>query len=184
MPILKSETDLYPATLLDDMATADSERKWWAVYTKSRQEKAIARQLEGMDVPFYLPLVSQTRIIGERKVKSLLPLFPSYLFVFGNDLERVQTLSTQRVTQMLPSPNNAVMTQDLANIRTMIAAGIPMTIESRLEPGRRVRIKKGALLGMEGVVVMRRGSERLLVAVQFLQQGVSIEINDFQVEPL
>jgi len=184
MPILKAETELYPSTLLDETTPQDGERKWWAVYTKSRQEKAIARQLKGMDVPFYLPLVPQTTLIGTRKVKSLLPLFPSYLFVYGSDVERVATLSTQRVTQMLCAADNAVMTRDLANIRAMIAAGVPMTLESRLEPGRRVRIKKGALMGMEGTIVTRRGGERLLVAVQFLQQGVSIEINDYQLEPV
>ena len=184
MPILKAETELYPSNLLEEVAPADTDRKWWAVYTKSRQEKAIARQLKGMDVPFYLPLVPQTTMIGTRKVKSLLPLFPSYMFVFGSDVERIATLSTQRVTQMLCAVDNAVMTRDLANIRTMIEAGVPMTLESRLEPGRRVRIKKGALMGMEGTVVTRRGAERLLVAVQFLQQGVSIEINDYQLEPL
>jgi hypothetical protein len=39
-------------------------------------------------------------------------------------------------------------------------------------------------MGLEGTVVERRGEERLLIAVHFLQQGVSIQISDFQVEPL
>lgn len=108
MPILKQETELYPANLLAEVAPSDTDRKWWAVYTKSRQEKAIARQLHGMDVPFYLPLVQQTSVIGTRRVKSLLPLFPSYMFVFGTDAERVATLSTQRVTQMLCAPRYRV----------------------------------------------------------------------------
>lgn len=183
MPILKAETELFPATLLDELTTIDTERKWWAVYTKSRQEKAVARQLKSMDVPFYLPLVPQISIIGTRRVKSLLPLFPSYMFVFGTDIERVAALATKRVTQMLSATETAIMTRDLTNIRSMIAAGIPMTVEARLEAGRRVRIKKGALMGMEGTIVTRRGGERLLVAVEFLQQGVSIEINDYQLEP-
>src|SRR4051812_43196926 len=109
-----------------------------------------------MGGPFYLPAGGQTAMIGTRRVKALLPLLPSYLFVFGDDVERVATLSTQRVTQMLCAADSAVMTKDLSNIRTMIAAGLPMTLESRLEPGRRVRIKKGALMGMEGTVVSRR----------------------------
>jgi hypothetical protein len=47
-----------------------------------------------------------------------------------------------------------------------------------------VRIRTGPLAGMEGVVVKRRGGDRLLVVVKFLQQGASIQIEDFQVEPL
>lgn len=184
MPILKSETELYPETLLDDLALQDTSRRWWAVYTKSRQEKALARQLEGMSVPFYLPLVSHTKLMRGRRVTSQLPLFGSYLFVFADDGERVQTLSTKRITQMLPAGDGATLARDLVNVRSLIASGAPLTVESRLEAGCRVRVKNGSLMGMEGVVVARRGVERLLVAVQFLQQGVSIEINDFQVEPL
>jgi transcription antitermination factor NusG len=111
-------------------------------------------------------------------------LFASYLFAFASDNERVSTLATRRVTQMLCARETQIMTKDLANIRSLIEAGVPMTVEARLEPGRRVRVKHGPLMGMEGKIVNRRGSDRLLVAVEFLQQGVSIEINDFQVEPL
>jgi hypothetical protein len=39
-------------------------------------------------------------------------------------------------------------------------------------------------MGLEGTIVSRRGEDRLLIAVNFLQQGVSIQISDFQVERL
>jgi transcription antitermination factor NusG len=185
MPILEKETDLYPANLLDELATAGNKsRRWLAAYTKSRQEKALARQLEAMNVPFYLPLVPHVSVIRGRRVKSLLPLFMSYVFVFADEDERILTLSTQRITQLHCAHDSALMTTDLKNIRVLIESGTPLTVESRLEPGWRVRVKSGALMGMEGTVVCRRGCERLLVAVEFLQQGVSVEISDFQVEPL
>ena len=40
------------------------------------------------------------------------------------------------------------------------------------------------MAGLEGTVIHRRGKTRLLVAVKMLQQGVSLEIDDFQLEPL
>jgi transcriptional antiterminator RfaH len=76
------------------------------------------------------------------------------------------------------------MTTDLRQIRTLIEAGVPLTTEGRLQAGQRVRVKSGSLLGLEGVILSRRGEDRLLVAVQFLQQGVSIQINDYQLEPI
>ena len=63
-------------------------------------------------------------------------------------------------------------------------ADAPLTIESRLEIGRRVRVKSGSLMGLEGEIISRRGENRLLIGVQFLQQGASILIRDFQVEPI
>jgi len=40
------------------------------------------------------------------------------------------------------------------------------------------------LEGLEGVVVRRQKTSRLVVAVSYLNQGVSVEIDDFMVEPI
>lgn len=185
MTILAPETSIFPQGLLDgELLTAESDRRWWAVYSKSRQEKAIARHLVGMDVPFYLPLVHKTSMIRGRRVKSLLPLFTSYLFIYADEAERIKTLSTNRVVQMFSAPDALEMTNDLKHIQTLIESGAPLTVESCLQPGQRVRVKTGSLRGIEGVITARRGEDRLLVAVNFLQQGVSVLIQDFQVEPL
>ncbi|HZN34037.1 MAG TPA: transcription termination/antitermination NusG family protein [Pirellulaceae bacterium] len=185
MPILASETHLHPAQLLDGISDpADAPRKWWAVYTKSRQEKSLARDLLSQDIPFYLPLVPKVSVIAGRRVKSELPLFGSYLFLFATDDERVLTLATKRVAHLVSAPDATEITRALRQIQQLIAAGVPMTVEGRLCAGRRVRIKHGSLMGLEGVVVARRGEDRLLVTVDFLQQGVSILISDYQVEPV
>ena len=47
-----------------------------------------------------------------------------------------------------------------------------------------VRIKSGALKGLEGLIVKRVKTTRLQVAVNYLQQGVSVEIDDFMVEAI
>ena len=184
MPILASEPNLFPDNLLDDFTTEPSERRWWAVYTRSRMEKSLARQLLQMEIPFYLPLIPRTTTIGGRRVKSLLPLFGGYLFLYGTDAERIQTLGTNRVSQLWTNSFVDELTRDLRDVRSLIESGVPLTPEGRLQPGERVRVKTGLLMGLEGVVISRRGEDRLLIAVNFLQQGVSIQIHDYQVEPI
>lgn len=184
MPILAAEPSLFPENLLDDYVDEGSERRWWAIYTKSRQEKSLARQLLGMEVPFYLPLIPKTSLIRGRKFTSQIPLFGSYMFLFANEHERVLALTTERIVQLLPAPPGHEIAKDLQNVRELIKVGAPLTLESRLAVGRRVRVKSGALMGLEGVIMSRRGEDRLLVGVRFLQQGASILIQDFQVEPL
>lgn len=184
MPILAAEPSLYPENLFDDYFDEGSDRRWWAIYTKSRQEKSLARQLLGMEIPFYLPLVPKTNLIRGRRFVSQIPLFGSYMFLFANEEERVKALTTERIVQLLPAPPGPEIAQDLQNVRTLIEAGAPLTLESRLAVGRRVRVKSGALMGLEGVIMSRRGEDRLLVGVQFLQQGASILIQDFQVESI
>jgi len=183
MPIRAPEPDCFPGNLLDELALTDSSRRWWAAYTKPRQEKSLARQLNAMQVPYYLPQVAQTRVISGRKHTSYLPVFSSYVFMFAGDEERIGALATHRVMQTLAATDTFELTRDLRHLRTLIATGEPLTVESRLQRGQRVRVKNGALLGIEGTIVERRGEERLLVAVEFLQQGVSILINDYRVEP-
>ncbi len=184
MPILAAETSLFPLNLLDDFISPETDRRWWAIYTKSRQEKSLARTLVEKEIPFYLPLIPRVKSIGGRPFKSLLPLFSGYLFLYGTDDERLAALSTKRVAQVWSSPHLDEMTRDLQQIRALIDSGVPLTTEGRLESGQRVRVKSGSLMGIEGVVLARRGESRLLIAVQFLQQGVSIQINDYQLEPI
>ena len=184
MPILGEEPDLYPETLLDETPAGAEERRWFAVYTKARQEKSLARELLKYRVPFYLPLVKKTSVSRGRRRTSLAPLFTGYLFVFGAEEDRVRTLATNRVSRVLKVEATEQLVFDLRQIRQLIAAGAPLTIESRLAPGRRVRVRQGAFAGVEGVVLKRRGETRLLVSINFLQQGASVEIDDFLLEPL
>lgn len=186
MPILEREVCLFPEDLLSESpeagAASTTDRRWWAVYTKSRQEKAFARQLVGQEVPFYLPLIPKDNIIRGRRVRSHVPLFTGYVFLFGTDNERITALTTNRVSRILPVCDEEQLRQDLAQVKLLIEQDAPLALERRLVPGDLVRVKTGLLRGLEGVVIRRHGKQRLLVAVNYLQQGVSVEIDDCALE--
>ena len=67
MPILGEEPNLYPDALLDQASSDATDRRWFALYTKARQEKSLARELLKYRVPFYLPLVKKTSISRGRR---------------------------------------------------------------------------------------------------------------------
>ena len=187
MPILGREVTRFPEDVLDEeyfWRAADLGHRWWALFTKARQEKALARDLRATGIPFYLPLVRKTNLIRGRKVCSYLPVFPGYVFVFADDNGRVQSLKTNRVCTTLPVHDGRELQSDLRQLDQLIESGVPLTVEERLAPGDHVRIRRGSLAGIEGVVLERRERSRLLVAVHFLQSGVSLEIDDFLLEPV
>lgn len=184
MPVLGEELSLYPEHLLEGMNGESLDRRWWAVYTKARQEKAFARDLLRHEIPFYLPIVKKTLTYGHRKILSRVPLFGGYVFLFGSDDERGISLTTTRVSRMLSVSDPERLRSDLRQLQVLITSGAPLTIESRLAPGRHVRIRRGPFEGFEGTVVEHRGHMRLIVRVDFLQQGVSVEIEDHLVEPV
>ena len=192
MPILEAEARMYPDNLLGKVGTDDvreagtnnGDRNWWALMTRTRQEKAVARYLLAREVPFYLPLIWKDHFVRGRRIRSHLPLFTNYLFLYGTPEERVTALQSNRLIQTLPVTEQAELLSDLQNIEQLIVADAPLTVESRLQPGRHVRIKAGVMRGVEGCITKRRSKTRVLVAVHFLQSGVSVEIDDYLLEPI
>ena len=184
MPVLAKETCLFPETLLESSGSSAADSLWMVVYTKPRQEKSLARDLLRQTIPFYLPLVKKTLQYGRRRIASFAPLFDGYLFMFGSEKQRSMSLATNRVLRVLPVNDSDRLVADLRQIERLIQCNAPLTVESRLQAGSRVRVRSGAFAGVEGVVLRRRGQTRLLVSVNFLQKGASVEIDDFCLEPL
>ncbi len=104
--------------------------------------------------------------------------------MLGSEKQRSLSLATNRVLRILPVNDGLRLLADLRQIERLIQANVPLTVESRLQAGRNVRVRNGPFAGLEGVVLRRRGETRLLVSVNFLQQGASVEIDDFRLEPL
>ena len=185
MPILAKETDLFPNDLLDRTADSWDEQQWWAVYTRSRREKQLMRQLEVMGVGYYGPTVPHRYRSPAGHVRtSHVPLFANYVFVFGDEAARYKALTTNCVSRWFPVPDRQRLTDDLRQIRDLITVGEPLTPEARLSDGSRVRVLSGSFRGFEGVILRRQNETWLLVAVDFMQQGASVLLDACQLEPL
>jgi len=184
MPILAPEIDMFPADFLGRPDVGhESDRNWWPLYTKSRQEKELMRRLRGLDIAFYTPLIrrNQTSPAGRTRAAHV-ALFAGYVFMYGTVADRHRALTTNCVSRWLPAPSGAELTQDLRRICKLINSGAALTPEARLERGARVKVRSGPLAGIDGVIIQREGRTRLLVAVDFLQQGASLLIEDHAVE--
>ncbi len=186
MPILTQELEISPADLLEREETGrEEDRCWWAVYTLSRREKEFMRRVEKLNLSFYCPIVEKKyRSPAGRTRRSYLPLFTNYVFLYGDQESRYLALTTNCVSQIFSVPDSEELTRDLRQIYHLIESGLPVSLEEKLLPGTRVRVRSGSLSGQEGVIVERRGKRHLLVAVSFLQQGACVEIEDYAVEAI
>jgi transcriptional antiterminator RfaH len=185
MPILPREPDIYPPQLLDEPGGQRIDGQWWAMYTLARREKELMRRLRALQIGFYSPLVhKRTRSPGGRVRASYVPLFASYVFVYATQAEREKALATNCVSRCLAVPDPTRLVHDLRQIRRLIDLDAPLTVEARIEPGRHIRVRSGPMAGLEGTVSKRRGKDWLVVAVEFLGQGASVLLEDFQVEPV
>lgn len=184
MPILTRETNLFPPDLLTrDQLGHEPELGWTALYTHSRQEKELMRKLCALDIAFYSPIVSRRqRSPAGRMRESHLPLFPNYVFLYGDEMARYRAVTTGCVAQALAVTDPDPLTHQLRQIERLLASGQDLLLHHRLQPGTRVRICQGTLTGLEGVVIREHGQTRLLVSVDFVQQGASMLIDETTLE--
>jgi len=193
MPILPKQPDLFPNDLFERLGEGETlltpsaveGRRWLVYYTIARREKDLMRKLEAAEIPFFGPLIRRRlRSPGGRTRESFVPLFPGYVFSWADDDQRRAALATNTIARWIPVGDERMLVDDLRAVRRLIECDQPLTPEARLEPGQAVRVRSGPLKGIEGMVISRRGVERLLVAVRFLNQGASIELEDVDLEPI
>ena len=179
MPILPAEPERFPDCLLDRPTPAErAARRWWALHTRPRQEKSLARDLCDRRIPFYLPLLTRRLQIRGQAVTSRVPLFPGYVFLLGLPEERLTTLATRRVVRSLEVVDQDGLWRDLCQVSRLIASGKPVAPEDRLVPGAVVEIRSGTLAGLRGVIVKAASGHRFIVRVDFIQRGASVLLDD------
>ena len=175
-------SDIYPDTLLD---SPPPDARWWAAYTFACREKVFMQRLQKFKVPFYGPLIKRTtRTPSGRPRPGFVPLFPGYVFLCGNEEQRAEAFKTKCAVRIIEAPDKAELLFDLRQIRQLIASDAPLTPEARLSKGMKVRIRSGPLSGIKGSVIKRHGKDTLLVAVNFLQQGASVVLDDYEMEKI
>src|SRR5438874_8215948 len=122
MPILARELDRFPDDLLERPTLGEEvDKRWWAIYTRSRHEKELMRRLCGLKIAFYTPLISRRRRSPAGRTRTAYTaLFAGYVFVYGDEADRYQTLTTNCVSRQLPVYNGAELTRDLRHIHHLI----------------------------------------------------------------
>jgi transcriptional antiterminator NusG len=172
--------------MIHDCERNISSPQWFAVWTRSRQEKVAASMLDALDVVTFLPLKSETRQWSDRKRTVTTPLFSGYLFVRMNiELDnRLQILKTPGVvgfvgnnTGPLPIPN-----QQIESIRRLLDSGIDFTVGPLFREGDRIRVIRGSLSGMEGTLVRTSSETRLILSVDLVKRSLSIDVSRHDVE--
>jgi transcription antitermination factor NusG len=154
------------------------------LHVKPRSEKALARKCFQRQASFFLPQCLHQRRSHGRGKEAYLPLFPGYLFLFGTARDRLTALETNLVVNVLSVPNQRELFEDLKRINRVIESGLPMLPEERLQPGMPVAIIEGPLAGLTGTVIRRKNKTTLTLKVSFLQQGASVEMDGWMVEPI
>ena len=164
------------------------EASWYAVSTRSRQEKVAASMLESFGIENFLPLSMERRQWSDRKQVVNVPLFPGYLFVRVPMLHEVQlrVLKVPGIVRFIGNQSGpqAIPDAEIEGVQTVLSHRIPCSPCSIPKVGDRVRIFRGVLTGIEGTFVRSGSDTRLVISVEMIQQSIAVHVDASDFEPV
>jgi transcription antitermination factor NusG len=158
---------------------------WWAVYTRHQHEKVVAEMLSAKGFDVFLPLYQSARRWKDRSKVLSLPLFPCYLFVRGGIDRRLQVVTTPGVHMILFRGERVAIVPDaeIEALQRAVEGSLRVEPHPFLKCGMRVRVTRGALAGVEGILIRKKNLFRLILSVDMLAQSVAVEVHSSDVEP-
>ena|SRR5262245_44700514 len=151
---------------------------WYALYVRNRFEKVVATDLRGKGCEEFLPLYRPSRRSSRTKAIDL-PLFPGYVFCRFNPLESMSILTIPGVKAIVGFRRNFMPVDEgkLNAIRTILKSGNYCEPWPFLQIGERVRVERGPLSGIEGILLTVKNTYHLVISINLLQQSVAVEID-------
>lgn len=165
---------------------AGEDTAWWVLYTRHQHEKTVAEMLSAKGFEVFLPLYESTRQWKDRSKTLSLPLFPCYVFLRGGLHRRLQVVSTPGVHMVLSHGERPayVPEEEIEAIRKSVEGPLRVEPHPFLKCGERVRVVRGCMEGVEGILLRKKNFFRLVLSVDMLAQSVAVEIDAADVEPV
>jgi transcription antitermination factor NusG len=170
------------------VSATSTVEKWFAIQTRAKHERVAAQEIQDRGVTAFLPMVKEVRQWSDRKKTIESPLFGCYMFVklFPNNDERLRVLRVNGVLRFVGTHGYGIPIPDeqIEAVRTMIDEQLPICSHPFLKIGQRVRVRSGALSGVEGILVSRSGERSLIISLDAIQRSMSVRIEGYEVEPV
>ncbi|PYV42583.1 MAG: NusG-like protein [Acidobacteria bacterium] len=160
------------------MYAATKPLPWFALRVRARSAKTTATLLGHKGYEWFLPLYKSKRRWSDRVKELELPLFPGYLFCRLDLDNRLPVLQTPGVVNIVGIGKTPIPLEDeeISAIQCIVKSGLSAQPWPFLQLGQQVRIDRGPLSGLEGIVVHLKSQHRLVVSIKLLERSVAVEI--------
>jgi transcription antitermination factor NusG len=161
------------------MSVVDSSCQWFALSTRAQREKMVASLLHNKGYEEFLPLYRSRHRWSDRMKEMEKPLFPGYVFCRFDVQNRLPILMTPGVRFIagIGKTPLAVDDDEMIALQQVVRSGLPAEPWPFLQVGQRVRIERGALQGLEGILMGFKKPHRLVVSITLLQRSVAVELD-------
>jgi transcription antitermination factor NusG len=155
-----------------------TEKKWFVLYTKPKHELKAAIQIENIGVEYYLPTVTITKRWSDRKKKITEPIFKSYIFIYANEKERINSMAFKEIVRCVTFLGKPAVVPDweIENLKSFIEHSNDLVVTDLISTGTKVRIVDGLFKDVIGIVSSINGENYLSVSVDMLHRSVSVKL--------
>ena len=167
------------------MTDVKDNKKWFAIYVKSRSEKKVLKLLEDIGVESFLPLITRVKQWSDRKKKVEEPLFRSYLFVNIPLNDYYNVLNVNGVVKFVtferkpvPVPDNQIIAiKEYLNDTELHSINY-----EDFKEGELVRVKTGQMKDLVGRFVKINGKHRVIIDIEAVGQSLAVNVARSNVE--
>ena len=152
---------------------------------RSRHEQVVREQLQQKQIDVFLPTITKWSRWKDRKKKIDWPLFPGYCFARFDPRDRTPILKCTGVVSIVSVEGEpaAIPEHQLEGIRRVIESELAFDPCPMLQEGMVVEVVHGPLKGVIGYLLRKSDTARLLLSVDLIGKGVSVEIDAADVKP-
>jgi transcription antitermination factor NusG len=157
----------------------DSTVQWYAVWTRSRHEQVVRQQLEQKGLEAFLPTIPKWSRWKDRKKKIDWPLFPGYCFARFMAPSALDVLTCTGVVNIVSFEGRpaSIPAHEIESIRRLVTSDLQYDPCPLIHEGMMVEVSHGALKGVVGRLVRKGAHARLVLSVDLIGQGVSVEVD-------
>jgi transcription antitermination factor NusG len=180
---------IFPTSDISAVAeTLADSFQWCVLRTRHQHEDVVARLLAAMGTPFYLPVEQVTQFRGKRQVVVTRPLFPAYLFAAyetepaRRDIRMIDDVAELHVET---GRRQERLAKQIYDLRLTLKAHPDAEVSSDYHAGDKVRVTRGPMMNVEGLVIRRERRvngevvtrDVLFIAIDFFGRGVELDID-------
>lgn len=156
-----------------------SATPWFAIWTRSRHEQVVREQLERKGVETFLPTITKWSRWKDRKKQIAWPLFPGYCFARFEAADRLPIIKCTGVVSIVGFDGEpaAIPESEIAGIRMLVESELAYDPCPLIHEGDMVEVTHGPLKGVIGRLVRKGAHARLVLSVELIGQGVSVEVD-------
>jgi transcription termination/antitermination protein NusG len=178
-PSIVAPPPAWPALCGEPAQAAGLGQAWFAVWTRSRHEASVQGQLTAKGIDAFLPTIPRWSRWKDRKKRIDWPLFPGYCFVRldGDQARGVRQCAGVVAIVSFDGRPAPIPDVEIEGVRTLVESDLQYDPCPLISEGMKVEVVSGPLRGVVGRLMRKGTHARLVLSVDLIGQGVSVEVD-------